>query len=60
MWITIDQAALALGVSTWHAYRIARVDRWQRTPGRASPGNPRGYLLADIRRTAIARKARHD
>lgn len=53
-WVTIDVAAAALGVSIPTAYRLALQHRWRRTP---KP--PRGYLMADIKATAITRKEHH-
>ena len=53
-WLTIDEAAIALGVGKWRAYQISRADRWKHTRT-----TPRGYLAADIRRTAQNRKASH-
>lgn len=53
--ILIDAAAVALGLSTAHAYRLARDDKWRRTRFR-----PYRYALADIRATRARRKAEAD
>lgn len=50
-WLTIKEAAVALGIGTYRAYQIARAEKWQHTGTK-----PRGYLAADIRRTAQARR----
>lgn len=50
-WLTIEEAAIALGVKTKRAYQLARADHWRHTPTK-----PRGYLAADIRRTRQKRQ----
>lgn len=50
-WLTIEEAAVALGVGKFRAYQLARADKWQHTGTK-----PRGYLAADIRRTRMKRE----
>lgn len=50
-WLTIDEAAVALGVKPKRAYQLAHSEKWKHTGTK-----PRGYLAADIRRTAKARR----
>jgi hypothetical protein len=53
-WVAIDVAAAALDVTVPTAYVIAKREHWRRTPTK-----PRGYLMADIRATALKRRTRN-
>lgn len=53
-WVAIDVAALALGVSKKHAYKLAHRDKWRATPTKRN----RGYLMADIRTTRLKMNGR--
>jgi hypothetical protein len=52
-YVDAQVAATALGVDLKTVYRIAHSEKWQHTDTK-----PRGYLLADVRRTARRRKKR--
>lgn len=51
IWISIDEAAIALGVKRRRAYALARIHRWRTQPGTY----PRLYALTDVRDTHTKR-----
>lgn len=51
-WVSIQEAAIALGVNLRRAYQLARTESWRRAPGQ----RPRQYLFADVHRTYEQRK----
>ena len=51
-WVSIQEAAIALGVDKRRAYQLARSEGWRRAPGQ----RPRQYSFADIYRTYEQRK----
>lgn len=50
-YVTAQVAAAALGVGVDQVWRLARINRWKTVPTK-----PRGFLLADVRKTARERK----
>jgi hypothetical protein len=53
-YVTIEVAALALGVTTKRAYKLSLREGWQQAPAT----RPKQYLLSDVRRTAEKRRER--
>ena len=52
-WVTIEAAAIALGVNVRRAYQLARSEHWRTAPGQ----RPKQYRFDDIHRTYEQRRS---